>query len=750
MSTRIDDRGQALQVGAVLLFGILIILFTFWQAFVVPDQNRQVEFNHNQEIQQQMTQVRSTIISMPGETTPRSVTVNLGVQYPTRLLFSNPGPGAGSLETNNTANPTTEVKINNAIVDGSNSPGVASFWDGTTKAYNTGSLEYSPDYSLLQTAPRTVYSNTVLYNEFPLENGSTATVTDQALVDGDTLNLITIGGEYEETRVGRVAVDVNPVSTQSRAVTVQRDGSDPITIELPTRLGEDEWNTLLDTEPARVINDSDDSTVTIQLTREEYTLRMTRVGVGTGASDTQPAYIAGVSGPGIDSQEPVPTDANRTVTVEVRDSYNAPVSGINLSASASNADVAVRPVGNDATNDEGQVTFRIDPTDVNPQTIDSEESVDISFNADNPGQFEDASVGTTLNTAVTLDPSLSQSPSFNVGWDVSSIDNNVDNFDCDVSNNTCNISASQTGELEIDVGANSGTVQFGLTGESAGTLSSLTKEFTGGSATVDFTASNNIPVNGSRETTVFVFGGDDRSALTINVTNELPGLVHYYDAVSDSQNRNPGSIRNIPDLNDDTPAGNISKPSVGLNRMKLIENGINGLPSYDPDAGSGPFGAPFQYDGQEISDPWTVMAVVELTDDIENRPLYDHGTGGIETGSGGLNLETERNQNSPDEHTLATDAGENVTVQTNARGGPVVLVAEGNSSDESLLKIGDTDNSAGTAVANFGKDQTLFFSDTKGNRLGGLVGQILIFDSGFNEDLEDVAQRLRGKWTSTN
>jgi hypothetical protein len=743
MSTRIDDRGQALQVGAVLLFGILIVLFTFWQAFVVPDQNRQVEFNHNQEIQQQMTQVRSTIISMPGETTPRSVTVNLGVQYPTRLLFSNPGPGAGSLETNNTANPTTEVKISNAVVDGSNSPGVASFWDGTTKAYNTGSLEYSPDYSLLQTAPRTVYSNTVLYNEFPLENGSTATVTDQALVDGDTLNLITIGGEYEETRVGRVAVDVNPVSTQSRAVTVQRDGSDPITIELPTRLGEDEWNTLLDTEPARVINDSDDSTVTIQLTREEYTLRMTRVGVGTGASDTQPAYIAGVSGPGIDSQEPLPTDANRTVTVEVRDSYNAPVSGINLSASASNADVAVRPVGNDATNDEGQVTFRIDPTDVNPQTIDSEESVDISFNADNPGQFEDASVGTTLNTAVTLDPSLSQSPSFNVGWDVSSI-NNVDNFDCDVSNNTCNISASQTGELEIDVGANSGTVQFGLTGESAGTLSSLTKEFTGGSATVDFTASDNIPINGSRETTVFVFGGDDRSALTINVTNDLPdSLVNYYDATLDT--RDDGLTDTIPDQ-----SGDVDLQAPG-NQTELVSDGINGKASYDMSVGS----LPFNYiNSDPIPEPWTVVAVVQVSGSARPKPIYDHGLGGVKGGNGGLFLEAGTGPNGKEDQLFATNgsSGDTITVNENVRGGggTAVITAEGNDADVSQLRITRSTNfeneTANTDVIEFGNAQTLFFADSNGNSFNRYVGEVAIFNSEFNDEIEDYEERLEDKW----
>jgi len=61
-----DDRGQAIQIGAVLLFGILIISFSSYQAFVVPNQNEQVEFNHNQRVQGQLQDVRNAIVSMPG------------------------------------------------------------------------------------------------------------------------------------------------------------------------------------------------------------------------------------------------------------------------------------------------------------------------------------------------------------------------------------------------------------------------------------------------------------------------------------------------------------------------------------------------------------------------------------------------------------------------------------------------------------------------------------------------------------
>ena len=42
MLSGFDERGQAIQIGAVLLFGLLIISFASYQAFVVPNQNKQI------------------------------------------------------------------------------------------------------------------------------------------------------------------------------------------------------------------------------------------------------------------------------------------------------------------------------------------------------------------------------------------------------------------------------------------------------------------------------------------------------------------------------------------------------------------------------------------------------------------------------------------------------------------------------------------------------------------------------------
>ena len=44
-----DERGQPVQIGFILLFGILVLAFAGYQGYVVPNQNSQVEFQHSQE-----------------------------------------------------------------------------------------------------------------------------------------------------------------------------------------------------------------------------------------------------------------------------------------------------------------------------------------------------------------------------------------------------------------------------------------------------------------------------------------------------------------------------------------------------------------------------------------------------------------------------------------------------------------------------------------------------------------------------
>ena len=73
---RDDDRGQSIQIGAVLLFGALIVALAGYQAFVVPQQNERVEFAHSQTVQDDMQDLRNALVSATGEASTRSVSVS--------------------------------------------------------------------------------------------------------------------------------------------------------------------------------------------------------------------------------------------------------------------------------------------------------------------------------------------------------------------------------------------------------------------------------------------------------------------------------------------------------------------------------------------------------------------------------------------------------------------------------------------------------------------------------------------------
>ena len=94
------DRAVTVQIGAVILFGFLIVALSTYQATVVPDQNREVEFLHNQEVQTDMVELSSSIAATGRTGDAAPATVKLGMRYPSRTFFVNPPPASGRLSTN--------------------------------------------------------------------------------------------------------------------------------------------------------------------------------------------------------------------------------------------------------------------------------------------------------------------------------------------------------------------------------------------------------------------------------------------------------------------------------------------------------------------------------------------------------------------------------------------------------------------------------------------------------------------------
>jgi len=347
MRLRDDRRAVALQVGAILLLGFLVIGLALYQSTVVPDQNERVEFDHNQQVQESLQDVRNGILRTAAAERTNPTSVPLGTRYPTRIVAVNPPPSSGRLATE----PGGEVTLVNATAIDDET---ADYWNGTDRSYASQQLRYTPDYSLYRAAPRTIYDDTVLYNEFETR---TRARSEQSLLDGNRIYVVTLAGSYGRSGTRAASVDPTAVSASDRVVAVNNSTGLKLTVD--TDLSQSAWRELLEPQYERnggriAGNESGvtvaDGTLTVELVSGTYRLRMAKVGVGTGVDDTTERYLTVVDG-----ADSVTAGGTRRIAVEVRDAYNNPVSGVTVEA-AVDGEGSVRPTS--GTSDaEGRVVY---------------------------------------------------------------------------------------------------------------------------------------------------------------------------------------------------------------------------------------------------------------------------------------------------------------------------------------------------------------------------------------------------------
>ncbi|MBX0294804.1 Ig-like domain-containing protein [Haloarcula nitratireducens] len=367
-----DERAQSVQIGAVLLFAVLVVAFSSYQAFVIPEQNREVEFNHNQQVQSQMQDLRNAIVSTPGETSARAVSVSLGTRYPSRLLGTNPGPPTGSLRTNGTADPAHNVTIRHARATGE----TGDYWTGETRAYNTGTIVYSPNYNVYGEAPETYYEHSVVYNRF---RGGDLTLSGQTIVDGTDITLVALNGSLDRSSAGSTTIDVRPVSQSSTTVGVTNDGPDTnVSVSFLSRLPASKWNETLSGEFDSTPGTGDDERYitdvsgtdgpgpfdNITITFEQgttYQLRLVKAGVGTKVDEDPARYLTEIGG-----NASTLTRGERTeLTLEVRDAYNNPVQNVSVNGSVAGLNNGSLVRSRRYTNENGEVAFEYDSTPAN-------------------------------------------------------------------------------------------------------------------------------------------------------------------------------------------------------------------------------------------------------------------------------------------------------------------------------------------------------------------------------------------------
>ncbi|TKX55387.1 hypothetical protein EXE44_16265 [Halorubrum sp. SS7] len=99
-----DRRGQSVVVGTVVLFGFLILALSLYQVQIVPQENAEVEFQHFEEVRNDLVELRNGILSAGSSERPQFVDVKLGTRYQTRVFTVNPPDPVGTLRTSDAYN----------------------------------------------------------------------------------------------------------------------------------------------------------------------------------------------------------------------------------------------------------------------------------------------------------------------------------------------------------------------------------------------------------------------------------------------------------------------------------------------------------------------------------------------------------------------------------------------------------------------------------------------------------------------
>ncbi|MFC7142059.1 Ig-like domain-containing protein [Halosimplex aquaticum] len=535
-----DDRGQSIQIGAVLVFAAVVLLLSLYQATVVPQQNERVEFDHSQQIRGELLDLRNAVVSTVGDSAQRSVSVTLGTTYPTRVLAVNPPPASGQLRTVGTADGDVSLGVTNATALDDETD---DFWDGRRRDYDTGGIVYRPNYNEYGQPPSTIYENSVLYDEFAAE-GTTVARSGQALIDGRSISLVALNGSLSESSSGTRSVDVRPASASSRTVAVRNasPGSN-VTVRVPTRLSESRWEGLLADEFVAAGGNVTDvwtnplpaapgyRMLVVDLVPGTYDLRMAKAGVGTRVTGTDAAYVTAPSG----ANATVPEDGSQRLVVEVRDAYNNPVAGVEVTGSADVGALASRTA---TTGENGRATFRYDAPSV---TAATEASVNVSYAVD-PGlatafdgrRPENAELTVTVQNTKVDGPSGGGGGGpapYSVAWDSPTVSEGGTHLDdCDAADCTWDVGADGDGALDLSAavadaigGVDKSTVEgaavdFALNDSSVGTLSaeSAVSDANGGVEAV-------LRANENGTVRVYAVSGGASDVINVTVANVTAG-----------------------------------------------------------------------------------------------------------------------------------------------------------------------------------------------------------------------------------
>ena len=200
-----DKRGVSPIIGALLMLAILVGMGGVIQSSSVPVWNMGVEYDHLGVIYSDMMSLKSDIEDVALHKSPKSSEIHLGVRYPERVIFMNPGEGAtGTLAVESGVN----ISVNYT----------------TSGASAPDKLDYSSSritYELHGTinSPKYVYEHGILIRD---SGTSSVTTDEQKLIVGDNIYIpILYASELAKSSLDVESLTIHPYLKASTDLNVE-------------------------------------------------------------------------------------------------------------------------------------------------------------------------------------------------------------------------------------------------------------------------------------------------------------------------------------------------------------------------------------------------------------------------------------------------------------------------------------------------------------------------------------------------
>ncbi len=205
---REDEKGVSVVIGAVLLFAIMVTMYTTIQVAQVPAWNKEIEYNHQDVVYSDMMSLKSDIENAAMLETPKSSNIHMGVRYPNRMIFINPGVGAVGMLSTDTEN--MKIVIEYTV----NVTGTLITY---TKTYNSSRIIYEA-YGTIN-SPKLVYEHGIIIRDWGTAN---ITTDEQSLIANDKLYIpIVNGSSSSKSSMETESLEIKPYADTSTRTNIK-------------------------------------------------------------------------------------------------------------------------------------------------------------------------------------------------------------------------------------------------------------------------------------------------------------------------------------------------------------------------------------------------------------------------------------------------------------------------------------------------------------------------------------------------